>query len=101
MLLRPDPYLCLTKRLLQVDQSPVREVLFAIRAIMPLVTALLLLVVVVIREPIPHLTPYTVGPHVSGPDDSAHGSVTSGGSGANYSNQDSRRVNKNLKALSV
>ncbi|KAG2443441.1 hypothetical protein HXX76_001799 [Chlamydomonas incerta] len=83
-----------------VDQSPVREVLFAIRAIMPLVTALLLLVVVVIREPIPHLTPYTVGPHVSGPDDSAHGSVTSGGSGADYSNQDSRR-NKNLKALSV
>ncbi|KXZ45044.1 hypothetical protein GPECTOR_59g652 [Gonium pectorale] len=59
-----------------VDRSPIREVVFAIRAIMPLITALLLLVVFVIREPhhLAALTAYTVKP---GADESAHKQRTS------------------------
>jgi hypothetical protein len=40
----------------EADRSPVREILFAIRAILPLNAALILLVIVVLRQPIPHLT---------------------------------------------
>ncbi|GFR49173.1 hypothetical protein Agub_g11195 [Astrephomene gubernaculifera] len=51
-----------------VDKSPLHEVVYAIRAIMPLITALLLIVIFLIREPLPPLTVYTVPPGVTGPD---------------------------------
>ncbi|KAG2443239.1 hypothetical protein HYH02_009312 [Chlamydomonas schloesseri] len=83
-----------------VDQSPTREVIFAIRAIMPLIAALLLLVLVVIREPIPHLTAYTVGRDVTGPDDSAHGSVVSASSCNDFPNANNKSQH-NYKDVSI
>ncbi|PNH01042.1 hypothetical protein TSOC_013096, partial [Tetrabaena socialis] len=63
-----------------VDKSPTREVIFAIRAIMPLICALLLIVIFLIREPLPALSVYTVPPNVTGPDDSTHRNDFSNGS---------------------
>lgn len=54
------------------EQSPLREVVFAIRAIMPLITALILLVVVVLREPLPTLSVYTIKPTGGGDTHSHH-----------------------------
>ncbi len=43
----------------QADQSPLREVVFAIRAISPLVTFLVLVILLLVREPLPVVTVYT------------------------------------------